>query len=124
MKSGEVVIGILRGAVETKIRPAVVIASDACLVERPDTLVGILTTKLPRPATSTDYVLLDWKSAGLRAVSCFRAFVLTIHRQDLMVIGHLSERDWRQVKRGLGGISSVLSSSFPVVGVSRSRLDR
>lgn len=64
---------MLRGAAETKIRPAVVIASDTYLVERPDVLVGILTTRLPRPATSMDYVLLDWRSAGLRAVSCFRS---------------------------------------------------
>ena len=98
MKPGDVVIGMLRGAAETKVRPAVVISSDAYLVERPDVLVGILTTKLPQPATSMDYVLLDWKSAGLRAGSCFRAFVLTIHRQDLAVIGHLSERDWTRVK--------------------------
>ena len=98
MKPGDVVIGMLRGAAETKVRPAVVISSDAYLVERPDVLVGILTTKLPRPAASMDCVLLDWKSAGLRAGSCFRTFVLTIHRQDLTVIGHLSERDWSQVK--------------------------
>jgi hypothetical protein len=52
--------------------PAVVLSSDTYLVERPDVLVGILTTKLPRKATSTDYVLLDWQLAGLRAESCFR----------------------------------------------------
>src|ERR1039457_5357898 len=86
---------MLPGAAETKVRPAVVIASDTYLVERPDVLVGILTTKLPRTATSMDYVLLDWRSAGLRATSCFRAYVLTIHRSDLTVIGHLSEHDWR-----------------------------
>ena len=98
MKAGDVAIGMLRGAVETKVRPAVVLSSDTYLVERPDVLVGILTTKLPRKATSTDYVLLDWQFAGLRAVSCFRAFVMTIHRSDLTVIGHLSEQDWTQVR--------------------------
>jgi hypothetical protein len=45
-----------------------------------------------------DYVLLDWRRAGLRAVSCFRAYVLTIHRSDLTLIGHLSEQDWTQVR--------------------------
>ena len=89
---------MLPGAAETKVRPAVVISSDTYLVERPDVLVGILTTKLPRKATSTDYVLLDWQPAGLRAVSCFRAYVLTIHRSELTVIGHLSEHDWTQVR--------------------------
>ena len=89
---------MLRGAVETKVRPAVVLSSDTYLVERPDVLVGILTTKLPRKATSTDYVLLDWQLAGLRAESCFRAYIMTIHRSDLTVIGHLSELDWTRVR--------------------------
>lgn len=89
---------MLAGAAETKVRPAIVIASGTYLVERPDVLVGILTTKPPRPLTSTDYVLLDWQVAGLRAPSCFRAYVLTIHRSELTIIGHLSERDWGQVK--------------------------
>ncbi len=44
MTPGDVVVGILVGAVETKVRPAVVIASSTYLVERPDVLVGILTT--------------------------------------------------------------------------------
>jgi mRNA-degrading endonuclease toxin of MazEF toxin-antitoxin module len=92
------VVGMLPGAAETKVRPAVVIASHTYLSERPDVLVGILTTKLPRIAGSTDWVLLDWQSAGLRASSCFRAYVLTMHRAELTVIGHLSERDWSQVR--------------------------
>ena len=91
------VVGMLPGALETKVRPAVVIASDIYLVERPDVMVGILTTKLQRIA-SADYVLTDWRSAGLRAASCFRAYVMTIHRSNLTVIGHLSEQDWNQVK--------------------------
>lgn len=98
MRPGDVIVGILPGAVETKVRPAVVIASDTYLDERPDVLVGILTTKIPAPAMSTDYVLLDWQSAGLRAPSCFRAYVLTIHRSNATVIGHLSEQDWKQIQ--------------------------
>jgi mRNA interferase MazF len=98
LKPGDVVIGMLPGAAETKVRPAVVISSETYLVERPDVLVGILTTKLPRKAASTDYILLDWRPAALRAASCFRAYVLTIHRSDLTLIGHLSEQDWTQVR--------------------------
>ena len=107
MKPGDVVIGLPPGAAETKLRPAVVISSDTYLVERPDVLVGILTTKLPLRAGTTDYVLLDWRPAGLRAVSCFRAFVLTIHRSELTVIGHLSERDWTQVQSCVRGAFAV-----------------
>jgi len=93
-----VVVGILVGAQETKVRPAVVIASATYLAERPDVLVGILTTKLPKAPGSTDHILLDWRSAGLRAESCFRAYVLITHRSELTVIGHLSERDGESVK--------------------------
>ena len=75
-----------------------VIGSNAYLVERPDVLVGILTTKAPKTITSGDCLLLDWQSAGLRAESYFRVYVLTIHRSELTVIGHLSDRDRNQVK--------------------------
>jgi mRNA interferase MazF len=97
LKPGDVVVGVLAGALETKVRAAVVIASSTYLVERPDVLVGILTTKLPRTITSTDCLLMDWQLAGLRAESYFRAYVLTSHRSELTVIGHLSERDWNKV---------------------------
>jgi mRNA interferase MazF len=89
---------MLPGAVETKVRPAVVIASEIYLTERPDVIVGILTTKIPSPLASTDYLLLDWQAAGLRAQSCFRTYVLTLHRSNVTVIGHLSSDDWTQVK--------------------------
>jgi hypothetical protein len=98
LKPGDVVVGVLAGAVETKVRPAVVIASTTYLVERPDVLVGILTTKQPRPPTSTDCILQDWHSAGLRAESHFRMYVLTMHQSVLMVIGHLSDRNWSEVQ--------------------------
>ena len=91
-------VGVFVGAQEAKVRPAVVIASATYLTERPDVLVGILTTKLPKVSGSTDYILLDWQSAGLRTESCFRAYVLTAHRSELTVIGHLSSRDWDSVK--------------------------
>jgi hypothetical protein len=98
LKPGDVVVGTLAGAVETKIRPAVVIASSGYLAERPNVLVGILTTRPPARITSSDCVLLDWQSAGLRAESYFRAYVLTIHRSDLSVFEHPSDRDWDHVK--------------------------
>ena len=72
MNPGDVVVGVLEGAVETKVRPAVVIGSATYLAERPDVLVGILTARLPRPAASTDCTLQDWQTAGLRAESHFR----------------------------------------------------
>jgi mRNA interferase MazF len=123
LKPGDVVVGVLVGAQETKVRPAVVIASATYLAERPDAVVGILTTKLPRMPGTTDYVLQDWQSAGLRAESCFRAFVLTAHRSELTVIGHLSGRNWGSVKargsyglRHLTGLRSPAAPSFICLG--------
>jgi mRNA interferase MazF len=98
LKPGDVVVGVLEGAVETKVRPAVVIASTTYLAERPDVLVGILTTRVPKPSASSDCAIQDWQMAGLRTDSYFRAYVLTVHRTELSVIGHLSDRDWNNVK--------------------------
>jgi hypothetical protein len=98
LKPGDVVVGVLTGAVETKVRPAVVISSATYLVERPDVLVGILTTKPPNPPASTDCRLHDWQAAGLRAPSFFRTYVLTMHRSESTVIGHLTDRDLTEVK--------------------------
>jgi mRNA-degrading endonuclease toxin of MazEF toxin-antitoxin module len=72
LKPGDVVVGVLVGAQETKVRPAIVIASATYLAERRDAVVGILTTKLPRTPGTTDYVLQAWQHTGLRAESCFR----------------------------------------------------
>ncbi len=57
LRTGEAfeAIGVLEGAVQTKGSPAVVIGSATYLTERPDILVGILTTRPPRPASSSDY---------------------------------------------------------------------
>ena len=98
MSPGDVVVGLLQGALVTKVRPAVIIASSTYLAERPDVLLGILTTKSPATIASTDYLLLDWRSAGLRASSYFRAYILTVHRSELTVIGHLSDPDWNRVQ--------------------------
>lgn len=102
MKPGDVVVGVLEGAMQTKVRPAVVVASSTYLTERPDVLVGILTTRPPKPPASSDYSLQDWLAAGLRAESHFRAYVLTVHRSELTIIGRLSDRDWNNVKACVG----------------------
>ena len=63
------VVGVLVGAQETKVRPAVVIASTTYLAERPDAVVGILTTKLPRtPATAS----MAWRISRFLVVNTVR----------------------------------------------------
>ena len=84
MKPGALIVAVLPGAVETKVRPAVVIASETYLTE--------LTARI------TDYLLREWQAAGLRAQSCFRAYIITLQRSNVTVIEHLSSEDWTQVK--------------------------
>lgn len=48
---------------------------------------------------SIDYILEDWAAAGLRVASVFRSFIVTLPpAANLVLIGHLSERDWAGVR--------------------------
>jgi len=98
VKSGDVVIGLLLGARIAKVRPAVVLSSELYLRERPDAMVGILTTQTPLPPASTDYVLRDWQAAGLRMVSWFRLYLITVQQADLSNIGRVSPHDWAEIQ--------------------------
>lgn len=66
---GDVVIVAFRGAVASKARPAVVVSSDLYHQERPDCVVGILTSNLTAATASSDHVLQDWAEAGLHQPS-------------------------------------------------------
>jgi mRNA interferase MazF len=105
LRPGCVVVAELAGARVTKFRPAVVVSSDTYHRERPDTIVGVLTTQRPRTEASTDYLLRDWTEAGLRAESWFRLYLITIEQPLVTVTGTLSARDWTEVqlrlRRGL-----------------------
>lgn len=99
LKPGEIVVLPLPGAVQTKIRPAVVLSTVNYQEEHADLIVGVLTSRLGAATTSTDYVLQDWEAAGLNYPSAFRAYVTTQLQQVVLKrIGRLSERDWREVK--------------------------
>lgn len=101
MKPGDVVVALLPGARVAKIRPAVVVSTDLYQQERPDVIVGILTTQAPSPAASTDYLLQEWQSAGLRASSWMRLYLLTVLQADVSVIGRVSPRDWAEIRTRL-----------------------
>jgi mRNA interferase MazF len=55
----------------TKVRPAIVISSALYHREEPDLLLAGITTKVISAIGSLDYVLKDWKPAGLRFPFCF-----------------------------------------------------
>jgi mRNA interferase MazF len=95
---GDIVTVDFPGVTGTKRRPAVVLSSKTYHAARPDTIVGLITTRISGLG-STDYELQDWVAAGLRIASTFRSFIVTLPpTANLIYIGHLSERDWQGVR--------------------------
>jgi mRNA interferase MazF len=95
---GDVVTVDFPGVTGVKRRPAIVLSSATYHTTRPDVIVGLITSQTPTLG-ATDYVLQDWATAGLRVASVFRSFIVTLPPSaNLVVIGHLSERDWKSVR--------------------------
>ena len=98
---GDVVTVDFPGIKGIKRRPALVISSTLYNTSRPDIILGLITTKTAILG-ATDYLLQDWQVAGLRTESMFRSFLVTLPTSTtIVVIGHLSERDWQGVCRCL-----------------------
>ena len=98
VKSGDVVTVDFPAVTGIKRRPAVVLSSEIYHINRPDVIVGLITSQTKNLGV-TDYVLQDWKTAGLRVLSIFRSFIVTLpHSANLLVIGHLSEQDWQGIR--------------------------
>jgi len=94
---GDIVTVDFPGVTGIKRRPAVVLSSNEYHAIRPDIIIGLITSQTKRLGT-TDYILQDWESAGLRVSSVFRSFIVTLPRSDnLVVVGHVSEQDWQGI---------------------------
>lgn len=98
IKPGDVVTVDFPVVGNVKNRPAVVLSSNKYHSERPDLILGILTTNVAAATSSTDYALLDWSAAGLRAPSAFRVYFGMVDPRACRVIGHLSPRDWQAIR--------------------------
>ena len=116
LKAGDVVVADFPGITGVKRRPAVVISTDSYHNHRPrlrrdvppDVILGAITTNLSAATTPTDHILTDWASEGLRHLSAFRAFLVTLPQKDILaVIGHLSNTDWTAVRNCLRRAISV-----------------
>lgn len=95
---GAVVTVDFPGVKGIKRRPAVVLSSETYHSNRPDVIVGLITSQT-KGLGNTDYTLQDWQAAGLRVPSVFRSFIVTLPRSaKLVVIGQLSERDWKGIR--------------------------
>lgn len=75
------------------------LSSDVYHANRPDYILGLITTQVAAAIGPTDYLLQDWASAGLRQPSAFRSFLYTCPRSEVLAhIGKLSENDWQEVR--------------------------
>lgn len=100
-KPGDVVTVDFPGVQGMKRRPAIVLSSEVYHHTRPDVILGLLTSRVETATALTDYILQDWKSADLHSPSAFRVFLATMPATNVVIIGHLSERDWKQVQERL-----------------------
>ena len=97
-RPGDLVTGDFAGATGVKRRPAVVVSSDRYHSERPDLILGVLTTNLTAATGSTDYILQDWDAVGLSAPSAFRRYFGMAVPSAVRPIGRLSTRDWAEIQ--------------------------
>lgn len=97
---GDLVVVNFPGTATTKRRPAVIVSSKIYHSQRPDLIVGLVTSQIPPAFSTTDWLLLDWASAGLKLPSLFRAFLYTPSRSEVIVrVGKLTQSDWDGVKK-------------------------
>lgn len=101
MKAGTVVTAEFAGVHSTKRRPALIISTTTYHNERPDVILAIITSQISKSNAKTDYILQDWKSAGLNKASAVRIFLLTLPQDKITEIGKLSQRDWEKVQEKL-----------------------
>ena len=99
---GDVVVLLQTGVRVSKHRPAVVVSSDLYHATRPDLILATLTTRITATLGPLEYLLLDWRTAGLHYPSMFRPFLSSTPIADVPVpVGRLSDRDWAEVQARL-----------------------
>ena len=82
----------------TKVRPAVVVNEPH---PSEDSLIVPLTSKTDRLGAG-EFVLVDWRAAGLHIPSAIKRGLYTIHDSLILkTVGRLSPRDSAQVERSL-----------------------
>jgi len=85
-----------------KQRPAVVISSDFYNQNEPDIIIAAITSQIQRHLGPLDYLLQDWREAGLLKPSVVKAVLATIEpRQVRFRLGCLTLRDFTEVKNRL-----------------------
>jgi mRNA interferase MazF len=101
VKPGDVVTVDFPGAMGIKRRPAIIVSTDLYHSTRPDVILSLITSQIARAVQPTDYVLQDWRQAGLHSPSAFRVFLATMPANTVTLVGHLSDRDWQGIQNCL-----------------------
>ena len=113
LKPGDVIVTNFPGADATKRRPGIVVSTTLYHGTRPDVIVGVVTTNIGQATAPSDCVLHDWRNAGLRKPSAFRAYLITFSQGDVRHIGQLSDSDWAGVKNSLNHAVAVNGDVTP-----------
>jgi len=92
----------------TKQRPALVISVDLFQQQGPDLLIMAITSQVVAPLRLGEFLIRDWRAAGLIKPSAIKAAISTIekklvHRQ----LGCLSTRDLEQLGHSLRGLRGL-----------------
>ena len=86
----------------TKVRPAVVVSSALYHATEPDLLLAALTSKVATATGPFDYLLSDWRAAGLRYPSALKPVLFTLDPARVIYrIGALTSADLAQVDQRL-----------------------
>jgi mRNA interferase MazF len=86
----------------TKVRPAVVVSSPLYLANEPDLLLAAITSTIATSPSPLDYVLSNWRSAGLRYPSAFKPVLFTLDpARVLHRIGRLTPADLAEIDQRL-----------------------
>jgi len=86
----------------TKVRPAVVVSSALYHATEPDLLLAALTSKVATATGPFDYLLSDWRTAGLRYPSALKPALFTLDPARVIYrIGALTSADLAQVDQRL-----------------------
>lgn len=86
----------------TKVRPAVVVSSTLYHSTEPDLLLAALTSRVAAATSPFDYVLNDWRTAGLRYPSALKPVLFTLDPAHVVYrIGALTSADLTQIDRRL-----------------------
>lgn len=96
--TGDIVVVDFPGVHGRKRRPSIVVSSAEYHRERPDVILGLITSQLPAKPAVTDYILRDWQSAGLQKPSAFRSYFATLPKSAVTaVIGRAATADWQAI---------------------------